>query len=293
MRELSLDKAHDAELTIQMLPKAVEFACHREVVVTSDIKLRELEKTSELLTSEPHNYKYHITAPSVVKSDSIQRLQFEKGSITPVTVFRGDLYDVCRKYNHAIVICDINSIVPGGGFRVGDDSNESQLCRYSTLYYELNSKSTKMRFYYSNSGNGRWAQDSVVLLPEVLFFSESQVEPLTEHVILGFSPPNMTVTSTQLKSSVKTRDCFIKRVQSAFDLALRLAMPKLNTETIIVPVFGYKTFNLPARLCATVLVDELNRIMTQSAASIVLVVDEETEGIADAIIPRLANTIYR
>lgn len=293
MRELSHEREVAAEQTLNLISEALEHKTDRGVLITSEVKLRELDKTAELLESVSHSYRYNILSPSVVKIDSIRRIQYDEGLAVPVTIMPRNLFTAARTFNNAIIICDINPIVAGGGFRVGDDSNESQLCRYSTLYQELNSKSVKMRYYYSNATTGRWAQDSIVLIPEVLFFSEENTTPKSRNIVLGFSPPNMSVTSTQLKLSARTSEHFHKRVQAAFDLALSIAIKDIKIETLIVPVLGYKTFGLPARMCAKFLVDQLNRISTTNIANVVLVIDDETRAVAEYILPRLTNMIYR
>lgn len=293
MRELSVERELAAEKTIQLIPEVLQYAENQDVFIMSEIKLRELEKTAELVMKQARKYTYKLTDTSVIKSESICRIQPSDGLAVPVTVMYSDLYDACRAYNNAIVISDINAIVPGGGFRVGDNSNEAQICRHSTLYQCLNTKIAKMRFYYSNATTGRWAQDSVVVVPEVMFFSKDSITPNARHVVLGIAPPNMSVTSTQLKLSARTNELFTRRVQNAFDLALCMSGAACSGRTLIVPVMGYKTFNLPAKLCVSVLVDAIDRISTSSIREVVLVIDDETSVLGEAIISRLRNFTVR
>lgn len=293
MREISVERERAAEATIKAIPDVLKATSPCTISYTSDKKLSELGKTGELLLAEPDRYKYAIKDTSVIKMANIKPISTSTSEAAPLQIIEGDLYQVCRMFNNATVICDINAIVPGGGFRIGDDSNEAQLCRYSTLYTSLDTKIAKMRYYYLNTPQGRWAQDSVVVVPDVIFFSDIFTEPISRHTVLGFSPPNMSVTSTQLKLSPRTNESFTKRVNSTFDLALALSREGLNNETIILPIFGYKTFNLPVRLCATVLVDALSRVAQMSVATIILVVDEENKTILDEMLPRLSNIVYR
>ncbi len=172
-----------------------------------------------------------------------------------------DIRSVVQDNPGASVICDINPIVPGGGFQLGDQSNESLLCYGSTLYPILTSRIIKMQFYYANATMGRWGHDLAILVPDVLFFmpAYSPVGNRTEGKpdirepgkrlsnladwytcsVVCSAPPVMTNSSAQLKSCLRTEVSLYRRLL----LSLELAVNNKKDAVVVLPLYGFETFN--------------------------------------------------
>ena len=229
-----------AETTIRSVRNIEKLAdtANKYIVLETYGRVKELQGAGRLIDTIPSRspeipdiHRYELYRPCVVHANSIYTLRHPikktLSDIKPIQVTRvvGTIREACEVYPNSIVFCDINPIVIGGGFRFGDESNESLLCYGSTLFSSLASKATHMHFHCTNAGKGRWSQDAVVVVPDITFFMTNNVindelplgcrfAPMSEwthHIFMGIAPPNMTCTSKALKYSTKTRTAMEKR----------------------------------------------------------------------------------
>lgn len=253
----------------------------------------------------PNQYIYELQQPCVIPASSIHSSQTNNKSIAdiktiPIVSIKGDLREACESYPEAIVFCDINPIVMGGGFRVGDKSNEAMLCYGSTLFLSLADKGVRMHFHCSNASKGRWGQDSVVVVPNVTYFMGADAikgtmpigcrflskQDWTSNIFFGITPPNMTCTSHALKFSRRTRAAMDTRIKALFELSVLLP----NDKTLIVPLLGYRTFNIPLEIITDSLIKALTNLNTSNITQIVLVFDQDmNDSLVDAIRIRISN----
>ncbi|MCR4792365.1 MAG: TIGR02452 family protein [Lachnospiraceae bacterium] len=132
-----------------------------------------------------------------------------------ITVKNSDSFAAARSYDDALVMNFANAHNPGGGFRFGATAQEEALCRCSTLYSSIMSKTAAKMYKYNNSHINSVESDYMIISPDVLVFRDEKLN-LLEHpfrtAVITVPAPNR-YGAAALASSAKIEDTFMRRIR--------------------------------------------------------------------------------
>lgn len=174
-----------------------------------------------------------------------------------ITVKNSDSYAAAREYSDALVMNFANAHHPGGGFRIGATAQEEALCRCSTLYPSINSKTAEEMYKYNGRHRSRVESDYMLISPKVLVFRDEKLnllkEPFTTAVVTVPAPNRRG--AALLASSTLIRETFERRIRIVLKAAAQRGYRNLVLGAWGCGAFGNKPEQV-AEYFRTVIVDE-------------------------------------
>ena len=169
---------------------------------------------------------------------------YAKEEMCRITVMNADSYQAGRQYENALVMNFANAHKPGGGFEFGATAQEESLCRCSTLYGSLTSKTAAEMYKYNNTHASRVESDYMLISPNVVVFRDENYDLLKEPVVLGVitAPAPNRRGAAALASSSQIEETFIRRIR-----ILLLAAAKYGYKNIVLGAWGCGAFGNDAR----------------------------------------------
>ena len=129
---------------------------------------------------------------------------------------------------------------PGGGYKLGFNTQEESLCYASSLYKELSKKYNK-KFYLSNINPfNPLFKDSAILSENITFFRDSNfnfIKPFKANILTIAAPNNSDV---QFMPWIKKED--VKKALSRKIDIINYVINTYNFDTIILGAFGCGAF---------------------------------------------------
>lgn len=98
--------------------------------------------------------------------------EYQKGTACHIEVTNEDSYQAAKRYHNPFVMNFANAVTPGGGFLTGAPAQEESLCRNSTLYTSLTSRTASLMYRYNKFRP--LASDYMLLSPQVCVFRDAQ-----------------------------------------------------------------------------------------------------------------------
>lgn len=201
--------------------------------------------------------------PSAVEVYSPDRLselvkkEVTKGEMCKITVTTEDSFSAACRYDNAFVMNFANAHNAGGGFMLGANAQEEALCRCSTLYSSINSKTAKEMYRYNNTHISSVESDYMLYSPGVCVFRGSRCELLEKPfdvAVITVPAPNKRGAALFV-SADKIKETMTRRIRYLLAIAA-----EHGHKNIVLGAWGCGAFgNDPKKVSGyfrTVLVDE-------------------------------------
>ena len=104
--------------------------------------------------------------------------EYQKEMSCKIEVTNEDSYQAAHRYSNPFVMNFANAVHPGGGFLIGAPAQEESLCRNSTLYMSLTSRTASPMYRFNKFKP--LASDYMLLSPEVCVFRDAHGNLLEE-----------------------------------------------------------------------------------------------------------------
>ena len=98
------------------------------------------------------------------------------GETCTIEVTCEDSFEAAKRLNEPMVMNFANAHNPGGGFRLGASAQEEALCRCSTLYSSISSKTASEMYRYNNTHISMVESDYMLYSPEVWVIRGSDLQ---------------------------------------------------------------------------------------------------------------------
>ncbi|MBP5269197.1 MAG: TIGR02452 family protein [Ruminococcus sp.] len=129
----------------------------------------------------------HDTAAVEVITPEIGKAMLNKdifsyhvGSPCMIEVTCEDSFEAAKRLNEPMVMNFANAHNPGGGFLLGASAQEEALCRCSTLYSSISSKTANEMYRYNNTHISKVESDYMLFSPEVWVIRGSDLKLTAE-----------------------------------------------------------------------------------------------------------------
>lgn len=143
------------------------------------------------------------------------------GDMCRVTVTTEDSFQAAHRYERPYVMNFANAHHAGGGFVLGANAQEEALCRCSTLYASINSKTALEMYHFNNTHLGAVESDYMLYSPNVCVFRDHKYnfleEPFSVSVITVPAPNRHGAAA--LASAKLIADTFTRRIRILLAIA--------------------------------------------------------------------------
>lgn len=150
-------------------------------------------------------------------------------NVGTVTVFEDDSLNAAMNMPCALVLNFSNAHVPGGGVWLGASSQEESLCRRSSLYLSLSSKSAARMYRRNNLHIRALESDLMVLSPNVCVIRDSDNHFLKEPrlvSVISMPAPNRRGMGLFV-SREKLKEGLFRKITNMFSVASRFGYRNL------------------------------------------------------------------
>lgn len=183
-------------------------------------------------------------------------IEKRKENIGKIYFFMEDTLSAVEKFMPSkIAVLDFASATtPGGGVLIGSKGQEEDLCRKTTLYFNLNSDKLRKEYYQKNKTDTNLIQKAdCIYIPEICILKEYKekeqryLSSTSRKIdIVVCAAPNLRKQTMNI-SSDKLSQYHMERADSIFKSAI-----DNNVETLILGAFGCGAFRNPPELVAEV-----------------------------------------
>ena len=163
-------------------------------------------------------------------------------SMCKISVINSDSYAAARRFDKGLVMNFANAHSPGGGFRMGATAQEEALCRCSTLYESITSKTAAQMYVYNNTHISNVESDYMLFSKDVLVFRDEHLNLLEEPFktsVVTIPAPNR-YGAAALASSEKIKNTFERRIAIMIKEAKKLGYRQLVLGAWGCGAFGNK-----------------------------------------------------
>lgn len=108
-----------------------------------------------------------------------------QGEMCKISVVNSDSFEAAKDLHDPCVMNFANAHNPGGGFKLGANTQEEALCRCSTLYASISSSDASEMYRYNNTHIGMVESDYMLLSKKVLVFRSADLKLLTNPFTVG------------------------------------------------------------------------------------------------------------
>lgn len=173
-------------------------------------------------------------------------------SVTPQ-----DSFEAARGLKEPLVMNFANAYSPGGGFLSGAKAQEESLCRCSTLYASLGSKTAKEMYIYNRTHLNPVESDYMLLSPTVCVFRDAHCNLLdTPYPAAVITLPAPNRRGAAIFASEETiRQTFLRRIRIMLSIAAENGYRSLVLGAWGCGAFGNKASHV-AEAFRHVLIDE-------------------------------------
>ncbi|MBE6869241.1 MAG: TIGR02452 family protein [Ruminococcus albus] len=102
--------------------------------------------------------------------------EYHVGAPCMIEVTCEDSFTAAGRLTEPMVMNFANAHNPGGGFRLGASAQEESLCRCSTLYSSITSKTASVMYRYNNTHLSKVESDYMLFSPEVWVIRSSDLK---------------------------------------------------------------------------------------------------------------------
>ena len=154
-----------------------------------------------------------------------------------IEVTTEDSYQAAHRYAKPFVMNFANAVHPGGGFLIGAPAQEESLCRNSTLYMSLTSKTASLMYRFNKFKP--LASDYMLLSPEVCVFRDAAGNLLEEsYMVSVLTTPAPNLRKEAAKVAPEAIEETMKR---RIRMLLHIAMKK-GYKNLILGAWGCGAF---------------------------------------------------
>ncbi len=182
---------------------------------------------------------------------------YRKENMCRITVTTEDSLQAAHLYEKPFVMNFANAVHPGGGFLEGAPAQEESLCRNSTLYMSLTSKTAEPMYRFNKSGTKPMASDYMLLSPNVCVFRNEEGCAIANHFMVSV----LTVPAPNRKKEAAEIDpgAIEETMKRRIRIMLHIAMQK-GYQNLILGAWGCGAFgNDPTEVSEyfrSILIDE-------------------------------------
>lgn len=207
------------------------------------------EDIQKCVTFSQNNIKYYTGKEKL-------NLERRKENVERIFFLQEDVLSTVEKFmTSKIAVLDFASATtPGGGVLIGSKGQEEDLCRKTTLYFNLNSDKLREEYYKRNKVDINLIKRSdCIYIPKICILKKNnkmeeryQNRVLKKIDIIVCPAPNLRKQTTEI-SNDKLFQYHMKRADSIFKSAI-----DNNIETLVLGAFGCGAFRNPPELVADV-----------------------------------------
>lgn len=178
-----------------------------------------------------------VVLPDNATEFANQLQQTSGNSFAEITVSNEDSFAAARKFGGDCLVMNFASAhSPGGGFLTGANAQEESLCRESTLYRSLSSKTADEMYAYNGRHRNPCKYNAMILSPNVCVFRDIKDKLLDE----PFSTAVITVPALNKNGRAKNIP------QNVID---EVMVSRLRNLFVTAAHYGYKNLILGAWGC--------------------------------------------
>ena len=163
--------------------------------------------------------------------------EYQKEMSCKIEVTNEDSYQAAHHYSNPFVMNFANAVHPGGGFLIGAPAQEESLCRNSTLYMSLTSRTASPMYRFNKFKP--LASDYMLLSPEVCVFRDAHGNLLEEpYMVSVLTTPAPNRKKEAANVAAEAIDETMKR---RIKIMLHIAMKK-GYKNLILGAWGCGAF---------------------------------------------------